>query len=170
MKGCVIHWTHLGMVIKKRKFVKSSNNILDFWGRGGWTQLENKKETLNRGSKSAANIYYLQTCYLKPTKRHKKNRDSLISNSKLPIVLHKVCVPVLITEIRKMFIANHLYIIQQVHSKTHNLWPISAPERFVSAVPSSGSHYNRGVQANLPTYIPLLLIKVIKILKSIIRF
>ena len=51
----------------------------------------------------------------------KKNRDSLISNSKLPIVLHKVCVPVLITEIRKMFIANHLYIIQQVHSKTHNL-------------------------------------------------
>ena len=41
------------------------------------------------------------------------------------------------------------YVIQHMHSVIHHLWHISTPTCFGTELPSSGSHYNTCVQANM---------------------
>jgi hypothetical protein len=47
----------------------------------------------------------------------------------------------------------------------HHLWHISTPTCFGTEVPSSDSHYNKGIQANMPVWVLLLFIGMTEILK-----
>jgi len=67
-------------------------------------------------------------------------------------------------EVNKTCLSNR-HVIQKIHSVIHHLWNTSTATFFGTSVPSSGSHYNKRVEANMPISVLLFLIGMTKISK-----
>jgi len=62
----------------------------------------------------------------------------------------------------------HQYIIRHVHLVIHHLWHKLTPSTcFSMELPSSGSHYNKGIQAKMPIKVLFLFTRMTKILKML---
>lgn len=68
-------------------------------------------------------------------------------------------------EVNKTCLSNR-HVIQKMRSVIHHLWYTSNATCFGTEMPSLGSHYNKGVEANMPIYVLLFLVGMTKISQS----
>jgi hypothetical protein len=67
-------------------------------------------------------------------------------------------------EVNRTCLCNQ-YVIHKMHFVIQHLLNTSTAKRFGTEVPSSGSHYNKRVEANMPIYVLLFHIERTKISK-----